>query len=203
MRSIDDLAMHSDPYGSHQISRSTRSLGLRRLGTLLGSLLLPGAAAEAQLLSNVSVHVSSQTVADGYSIANAKAVPAALVEYQTRVENAGLLWLTANSLTITNPIPAHMSLYVGDLGVPGSGPVSFSEGPRASQLQCPFGGYADGTDCLEFSSDGGATFTYQPQPNSDGCDAAITHIRIRPNGSMAPAFLQPSSFVLRYRMKVK
>ena len=38
---------------------------------------------------------------------------------------------------------------------------------------------------LEFSSDGGTTFTYAPTANGLGCDPAITDIRILPQGIFA------------------
>ncbi|HEV7234107.1 MAG TPA: hypothetical protein VGN36_07660 [Sphingorhabdus sp.] len=111
--------------------------------------------------------------------------------------------LVATGLVITNPVPPAMSLYVGDIGAVGSGPVLFSEGIVPSQLVCTFGGTGDLNDCLEFSNDGGTTFSYRPQADAGGYDASITHIRVRLQGIMAPAVLEPTSFSLRYRMKVK
>ena len=41
------------------------------------------------------------------------------------------------------------------------------------------------TDDLEFSSDGGAMYTYTPTPDGLGCDIAVTHIRVNPKGTFA------------------
>lgn len=154
--------------------------------------------AQAQWVNNITVTISSEIVSDPVSAANPKAIPSALIEYSANISNNGTLWLTEDSLTVTNPVPSGMSFFVGDLNLSGSGPIQFAERPRLSTLTCIFGGLADGADCVELSNDGGALFTYQPQPDATGFDAVITHTRIRPKGSMAPALVEPSRFTLRY-----
>jgi len=72
---------------------------------------------------------------------------------------------------------------VADLGAVGSGPVAFQDGTPTSNLTYTFISLASTTDDLEFSDDGGTSFTYVPTANSLGCDPAITHIRILPNGT--------------------
>ncbi len=157
----------------------------------------------AQLIGDVTVTTSSHIISDGVSFTNAKSIPSAVIDYTTQVANRSVLPQLPDALFVTNPVPPQLILYVGDMAGPGSGPVVFAQGTRSSQLACTFGGIADGTDCIEFSNNNGASFNYQPVPDADGYDVAVTHIRIRPQGSMAPALVQPSSFVLRYRMKVK
>lgn len=159
--------------------------------------------AKAQRLGDILVTTSNQVVYDGVSVTNAKLIPAAVIDFTTQIANRSNLPTLPNSLVVTNPVPEHLVLYVGDLAGIGSGPVSFTEGPQPSQLGCVFVGIADGGDCLEFSNNGGATFSYQPAPDAEGYDASVTDIRMRLQGSIAPAFLKPSSFLLRYRMKVK
>jgi hypothetical protein len=172
------------------------------MGTVLTLAVLPQPL-NAQLIGDVTVTTTSQIISDGVSFTNAKSIPSAVIDYTTQVANQSVLPQLPDALFVTNPVPPQLILYVGDLAGPGSGPVVFAQGTRSSQLACTFGGIADGTDCLEFSNNNGATFNYQPLPDADGYDAAVTRIRIRPLGLMAPALLQPSSFVLRYRMKVK
>jgi trimeric autotransporter adhesin len=172
------------------------------LGCILTLALFPQSL-KAQLLGDIAVTTSSQTITDGVSFANPKSIPSAVIDYTTQVANRSVLPLLPDALVVTNPVPQQLILYVGDIAGPGSGPVLFAQGTRSSQLICVFSGIADGSDCLEFSNNNGASFNYQPVPDADGYDAAVTHIRIRPQGLMAPALLQPSSFVLRYRMKVK
>lgn len=175
---------------------------LFKMGTVSALAALPQPL-NAQLIGDVTVTTSSQIMSDGVSFTNAKSIPSAVIDFTTQVANRSALPQLPDALFVTNPIPPQLLLYVGDLAGPGSGPVLFAQGTLSSQLACTFGGIADGTDCLEFSNNNGGTFNYQPMPDADGYDAAVTHMRIRPQGLMAPALLQPSSFVLRYRMKVK
>lgn len=172
------------------------------IGTVSALAALPQPL-KAQLIGDVTVTTSSQIITDGVSFTNAKLLPSAVIDFTTQVANRSALPKLPDALFVTNPIPPQLILYVGDLAAPGSGPVVFAQGTRSSQLACTFGGIADGRDCLEFSNNNGATFNYEPVPDANGYDAAITHMRIRPQGLMAPALLQPASFVLRYRMKVK
>ncbi len=187
--------------GEASIPRSL-SRHVSMLGLIFTLAVLPQPL-NAQLIGDVTVTTSSQTVSDGVSFTNAKSIPSAVIDYTTQVANRSVLPLLPDALVVTNPVPQQLILYVGDIAGPGSGPVLFAQGTRSSQLACVFGGIADGSDCLEFSNNNGATFNYQPAPDADGYDAAVTHIRIRPQGLFAPALFQPSSLVLHYRMKVK
>jgi hypothetical protein len=180
--------------------------GLLRNFALLGcgiSMAFAPQPLQAQSLGDIAISTSSQIISDGVSFTNAKAIPSAVIDYTTQVANRSVSPMLPDALIVTNPVPQQLILYVGDMAGPGSGPVVFTQGTVSSALACVFGGIADGSDCLEFSNNDGATFDYQPVPDADGYDVAVTHIRVRPQGSMAPALVQPSSFVLRYRMKVK
>lgn len=187
--------------GSHSAAKSLS----RHLFTICMVSILTASPQplKAQLIGDVTITTSSQIISDGVSFTNAKAIPSAVIDYTTEVANRSLLPQLPDALFVTNRVPPQLMLFVGDIADPGSGPVVFAQGTMSSQLACTFGGFADGSDCLEFSNDNGATFNYQPVPDADGYDAAVTHVRIRPQGLMAPALPQPSSFVLRYRMKVK
>ena len=79
------------------------------------------------------------------------------------------------------------SLYVGDLGAPGSGPVAFTQGSPSSGLTYAFTSLASTTDNLAFSNNGGASFAYTPTPDANGYDSAVTHIRVTPQGIFAGA----------------
>lgn len=172
------------------------------IGTISGLAILPQPL-NAQSIGDVTVTTSSQIITNGVSFTNAKSLPSVVIDFTTQVANQSALPQLPEALFVTNPIPPRLLLYVGDLARPGSGSVVFAQGTLSSQLACTFGGIADGIDCLEFSNNNGASFNYQPVPDANGYDAAVTHMRIRPQGLMAPALLQPASFVLRCRMKVK
>jgi uncharacterized repeat protein (TIGR01451 family) len=132
---------------------------------------------------------------------NPKNIPGAQVLYTLRVTNSGAGTVDNNTVVITDPIPANTDLFVGDLGVAGSGPIVFVQGSPTSGLTWTFTSLASTTDDVEFSSDNGATWTYVPTPPYD---AAVNRIRLKPKGTMAGATggVNPY-FELRFQVRVK
>jgi hypothetical protein len=91
----------------------------------------------------------------------------------------------ADSIVIVDPTPARLSLYVSNISGSSGGPLRFQNGATASGLTYTFTSLASTTDDIDFSSDGGATWTYVPTLNSAGADPLVNRIRIRPKGAMA------------------
>ena len=112
-----------------------------------------------------------------------KAIPGGQVLYTLSIANQGPGIVDNDSVVVTDAIAAGVCMKVADLGAAGSGPVAFQDGAPSSNLTYTFVSLASTTDDLEFSSDGGASFTYSPTANALGCDPAITHIRILPKGT--------------------
>jgi hypothetical protein len=135
---------------------------------------------------------------------NPKSIPGAIKQYAITVTNQGSGASDANSIKVGDAIPVQGELVVTDLGGAGSGPVSFSDGSPTSGLSYTFTSLASGTDSLEFSNNGGTTWTYTPTANGNGTDPAVTNIRISPTGAFA-AMSGPTapSFTLQFRMRVK
>jgi hypothetical protein len=132
-----------------------------------------------------------------------KRIPAAVVEYAVAVSNSGGLG-DPNAVLLSDPVPANTSLRVVDIAGAGSGPLSFTDGTTPSSLTYTFTSLASATDDVDFSKDGGTTWTYTPVPNAAGCDPAVTHLRVRPRGSFAKDTGTPDpSFTLRFRVCVK
>ena len=135
---------------------------------------------------------------------NPKAIPGSYIDYTITAFNSGPGSVDSESLLVTEPLPAGVSLFVGDLGTAGSGPVEFTDGTgaAASGLTLVFGGLTDLGDDVEFSTDG-INWNYVPSPGGDGFDAAVTHIRIRPSGTFqGTGTATPTQFDLRMRVKV-
>ena len=138
---------------------------------------------------------SSQAYSDpANGTSNPKMIPGGYAVYTVTVANPNLYSVTSNSIVVVDATPANLRFYVGD-AAPGSGPVLFQNGATSSGLSFSFAGLSSTTDDIEFSNDGGANYTYVPVANAQGVDPAVTHIRIRPKGAMAPG----SSFDLRLR----
>jgi hypothetical protein len=130
-----------------------------------------------------------------------KSIPGAIEDYTIRVTNTGQGTHDADKMLITDPIPPETELFVGDLAGSGSGPVAFVQGAPTSALTWTFTSLSSATDDLEFSSDGGGTWTYTP---SGPWDPSVTHIRLRPKGRMAGSLGAGAPwFEMRFRVRVK
>jgi len=122
---------------------------------------------------------------------NPKAIPGAVMFYTVAASNQGVGATDADTVFITDPIPANTALFVGNIDGtgPATGPVLFTDGtpPDDSGLSYTFITLDSGADDVAFSSDGGATYTYEPVPDGNGFDTNVTHLRINPKGSFKAA----------------
>ena len=126
------------------------------------------------------------------------------MQYSILVTNSGVGAATVNTTVITDAIPTNTRLFVGDLGVAGSGPIAFINGTPSSGLTYTFTSLADAADDVSFSNTGCAPFTnYTPVPDVNGFDAAVTCIRINPKGVFAAASGGNNpNFEARFRVRV-
>jgi hypothetical protein len=133
------------------------------------------------------------------SSTNPKFIPGALAQYTVLVSNAGGP-ADNNSVFITDATPPNLALNVSGAG----GPVTFTQGTPSSTLTYNFIALADLTDDVDFSNDGGATWTYVPTAAADGCDLTVTHLRINPKGVFIGNPTPPApSLILVFRMCVQ
>lgn len=139
----------------------------------------------------------TQTLSDPFNGgSNPKAIPGATVLYTLGVTNEGDGPVDADTLVITDGIPADGALFV-DTGA--GDPIVFIDGPIASGLT-----YAYAAD-VSFSNQvgGGPPFTYIPVPDAQGFDPAVTGCRINPGGAMnAAAGGNTPSFNIQMRIRV-
>ena len=134
---------------------------------------------------------------------NPKSIPGAMEIYTLRLTNQGSGTVDNNTVAIVDAVPANTTLCVQDLGVVGSGPLAFTNGTPSSALTYTFAGLANGGDDLEFSNNGGSSWAYTPVANANGCDPAVTHIRVKPKGTMAAASGAGNPyFEVRFRVRV-
>lgn len=135
---------------------------------------------------------------------NPKAIPGAVLVYSLNVSNSSAGYPDSNSVAVVQSVPAQASLYVGDLGSAGSGPVAFAQGSPPSGLTYAYSSLASTTDDLAFSNNNGASFGYTPVPDASGYDSAVTHIKVSPKGLFAGASGSGfPNFTISYRIKVK
>jgi parallel beta-helix repeat protein len=151
--------------------------------------------------------VSKTTVTESDPVnllANPKAIPGAVVLNVISAVNTGPGSADVDALTMTDPIPVNTAVFVGDLAGAGSGPVEYADGSTPGGMNYTFGGLADLTDDLEFSSDGGATWNYVPVPDAIGFDPAVTHLRVVPTGAFAASDgVNHPSFSVSFKTRVE
>lgn len=126
-----------------------------------------------------------------------RAIPGALVEYLISVANVGVAAPDSGSVVITDDGPANAMMCFDTLGT--GQPIVFADGSPSSGLALGYGALDDPADSLEFSNDNGASWTYQPVPDANGCDGAITNFRLTPTGQ----FRAGSSFTLRTSYRIR
>jgi uncharacterized repeat protein (TIGR01451 family) len=146
---------------------------------------LAPASAVLQVSAPLTVTKTSAAYFDQQNgLTNPKLIPGGYVAYTVTVSNPGNASVDSNSIIIVDATPANLRLYVAN--IPGyTGPVRFLDGSPVSGLTYTFSALNSTTDDVDFSNDGGATWTYVPVADAAGVDPAATHMRIRPKGSMA------------------
>ncbi|MBT8066755.1 MAG: DUF11 domain-containing protein [Gammaproteobacteria bacterium] len=132
-----------------------------------------------------------------------KAIPGATMRYMISLTNSGGGPVDADTLVVTDPLPANMALRVLDFDGSTAGPVQFIDGSPASGLSYSFVALDDITDDVEFSDDGGATFDYEPQADANGVDTAVNAIRINPKGAFASSGGGDPNLQLAFKMIVQ
>lgn len=143
----------------------------------------------------LSVTKSSTAYQDPvYGTTNPKLIPGGVAAYTIAVSSPADYTVSSNTLSIVDATPAGMALVVADTGGPSSGPVSFTGG--SSALTLGYSGLSSNADNIDFSADHGFSWTYAPSPGSNGSDPAVTNVRVRPQGAMAPS--STFSIGLRY-----
>ena len=152
----------------------------------------------APLSPSLLVLKSVQTVSDPVNnLLNPKAIPGAVVMYSISVTNQGQGTVDADSLVITDVIPANTSLFVDTSG---GDPIAFVDGGVASGLSYDF------TTDVGFSNQpgGGAPYSYTPVPDADGFDTSVTGISVNPSGTMGGASGGNNpGFTIRFRVRVE
>jgi hypothetical protein len=130
---------------------------------------------------------------------NPKLIPGAIAEYSFLVTSPAAYAVSLNTIIVADATPANMDLVVANIGGAGSGPAALVQGLPSSTLVYTFTSLASTTDDIEFSNNGGTSWTYTPVANSNGVDPAVTNVRLRPKGIMVAG----SSFTFRLRYRVR
>ncbi len=171
-------------------------------GTYIFEVVIPDFANFdlASLVFKPAITVAKSNVA--YSdpvngLTNPKQIPGGVTEYTITATTPASYAAAANTIIVSDPTPANSELIVLDISAFGSGPAAFVAGTTG--LTYTFTSLASATDDIEFSNNGGTSWTYTPVANVNGADPAVTNVRMRPKGTMAAN--STLAFRLRYRIK--
>jgi hypothetical protein len=161
--------------------------------------LLCGAPA---LADQITVAKTVTVVSDPLNNLIPRGVPGAVIDYTVTlsnpVTNAGQ---PVRNMVFEEQLPVNVKLRVSDLTGAGTGPVAFVDGIAIagignSGLTYTFTSLSSTTDGIDFYD--GTSWTYTPVPDSNGYDARIRAIRIKP----VTTFKTSGSFTLRYRAQI-
>lgn len=152
----------------------------------------------AQLATTKTVSVVDDGLLNGD---DSVAIPGSTLRYVITIRNDGGGPADVDTTVIVDNIPENGALKIEDFeGMPGIGPLSVSQGSPSSGLTYAFGGLSSGFDDLEFSDDGGVSWTYTPTDTGDGTDPSVTHIRVNPKGAFSANGGIPPSINMRYEV---
>jgi hypothetical protein len=128
-----------------------------------------------------------------------KAIPGARRRVSLTVTNPDIVPLDAGGVAVILPTPAGSVFTLNGDGVSAGAAIKFAEGTPASGMSVRYVSPVDQTDDVDFSSDSGLTWTYTPVSADLASQAAVTHVRIRPQGAMAKqsSFTTSASYLVR------
>lgn len=116
-------------------------------------------------------------------------IPGADIIYTLTVANSDASPIDLGTMVLTDPLPATMTFYNGDID---------DAGPLATNFEFVAGtsGLSFAASNLSYSNNSGASYAYTP---AAGYDTAVNAIKLSPQGTMAAN----SSFSIRFRTRVK
>ena len=144
-----------------------------------------------------AVAFSNSKTVDIAGGASGFSIPGEEHSYTITVAQTGSAPLEERGVFIVDPIPAEVSLWTGDLGAPGSGPVAFAD--SSSGLT-----FDPATD-IGYSSSATppADFAACSSPANGAYDASIRYLCLRPGGRLRPGTLYPgASAAFTFRVRI-
>ena len=116
---------------------------------------------------------------------NPKAIPESRRRTALTVTNGDIVAVDIDTLKLVLPTGAGTILALDGDGTGSGAIVQTVQGTPPSGLTVSYVGPATTTDDVDFSSDGGVSYTYVPVAGNRASQGAVTHVRVSPKGSMA------------------
>lgn len=128
-----------------------------------------------------------------------KTIPGGKRRIIVSITNPDVVATEQNALQVIVPTPSGMMIALDGDGT-GVGPVFQSaEGSTPSGVTFGYAGPTSPSDQVEFSSDSGGSWSYGPVAGNAASQVAVTTVRLRPEGVMAPG----SSYIISLPYSVR
>jgi len=114
-----------------------------------------------------------------------KAIPGSRQRTSLTLANPDIVPLDSGSVAIVLATPGGSRVALDGDGSSTGAAIQSSEGSAPSTLAVSYADPASANDDVDFSADGGSTWSYAPIVGNPASEAAVTHVRVRPRGSMA------------------
>ena len=114
-----------------------------------------------------------------------KAIPGSRRRAAITIANPDIVALDLNTLALVLPVASRTIVALDGDGTGSGTIIQTTDGSPSSGLTVSYVSPSSTTDNIDFSSDGGVSWTYVPTAGDTVSESAVTHIRIRPQGSMA------------------
>lgn len=176
---------------------STANFSMRATRCVVTTVTVSASAAEscsAEPIANKTVTVVSDVIGS----ASPFALPDSVIAYDINVTNEGQR-LDDGTVVLTDELPTDVKLIVT-----GANAFTIADGATASDLSLNWINAASLSDGVSFSADG-SDFGYTPNPDPDGADPAITHVRFTLDGAMRQRIenIADPSFTITFQAIVK
>ncbi len=129
----------------------------------------------------VGIVITTRTTYDPVSAGNPRAIPGSRQRSTITLTNTDIVAIDADSLNVVLPTPNRGSVALDGDGSASTAFVTTAEGSPASSLAVTYTAPASTTDDVDFSANGGTSWTYDPT----SAPKSVTTVRIRPRGTMA------------------
>lgn len=132
----------------------------------------------------VSISMGPTTWNSVEGTSNPKAIPGAKRRLSVTITNPDTVAVESNTLLVVLPTPSKMAVALDGDGT-AAAVVQTTDGSPASGLTLSYTSPSSSSDNVDFSTDGGSSWTASPVAGNATSQNAVTHVRFRPQGSMA------------------
>ena len=171
------VGFQARPPGGAWQDLNTTNFSLRGAQCLAPDIAVVTSTPEA-CSTELNASKSMSVVSDVLGSSSPYALPGSVIEYELTIMNTGQS-VDSGTIELTDFLPANLKLVVS-----GANAFELLDGSTPSNLTLDWFGPSSTADDIDFSTNGSFT-GYEPTPDGENADAAVTHVRFRPSGELA------------------